>query len=135
MRAIGSNPGHLLFCGVLSPERAEAVAETLFGDGLYSGWGIRTLSQDEKIYNPMSYHRGSVWPHDNSLIGFGLASNGLTQQALALVSALYEALSTIRVTVCLNCFAVSRVVNGLPRCNIRFPVRPRPGLPVRPFSC
>jgi glycogen debranching enzyme len=74
--AIASNPGHLLYCGLPSPQRATAMAARLRRPDLDSGWGIRTLATGMPSYNPMSYHNGSVWPHDNSLIAAGLARYG-----------------------------------------------------------
>lgn len=74
--AIASNPGHLLYCGLPAPERARSVADWLQRPGLDSGWGVRTLASSMRTYNPMSYHNGSVWPHDNSLIAAGLARYG-----------------------------------------------------------
>ncbi|MGB7188883.1 MAG: amylo-alpha-1,6-glucosidase, partial [Acidobacteriaceae bacterium] len=93
---ISSNPGHLLFTGAISHERAECVAQTCMRDGLNSGWGVRTLSQKEKTFNPMSYHRGSVWPHDNSLIVHGLARSGFKKRAGQICSNLYEAALNFR---------------------------------------
>ncbi len=90
LEVISSNPGHLLFTGAISQERATPVVEMLLDRGLFSGWGIRTLSQDERTYNPMSYHRGSVWPHDNSLIAYGMAQYGFHKEASYVFSALYE---------------------------------------------
>jgi len=74
--AITSNPGHLLFCGIPTPSRAREMAARLRRDDLDSGWGVRTLAVGMPAYNPMSYHNGSVWPHDNSLIAAGLARYG-----------------------------------------------------------
>jgi glycogen debranching enzyme len=70
---ITSNPGHLLFCGALAPERASRVVDVLLGDELYTGWGVRTLARGQAVFNPLSYHNGSVWPHDNALIALGAA--------------------------------------------------------------
>jgi glycogen debranching enzyme len=67
-----SNAGHLLYCGVPSPERGAAVANALLGERFASGWGIRTLAEGEVRYNPMSYHNGSVWPHDTALCAAGI---------------------------------------------------------------
>nr|MBA2276820.1 amylo-alpha-1,6-glucosidase [Chloroflexia bacterium] len=89
--AISSNPGHLLFCGLPSPERAARVAHRLAAPDLNSGWGIRTLSAAMPTYNPMSYHNGSVWPHDNSVIVAGLRRYGHTDLALDLIEALFQA--------------------------------------------
>jgi glycogen debranching enzyme len=74
--AISSNAGHLLYCGLPSQDRADAVARRLGASGMNSGWGIRTLSSEMATYNPMSYHNGSVWPHDNSLVMAGLRAYG-----------------------------------------------------------
>jgi glycogen debranching enzyme len=63
----------------------------LLGDGLFSGWGIRTLSSAESYFNPMSYHCGSVWPHDNALIGYGMARYGFQEEASKIFHALYDA--------------------------------------------
>jgi glycogen debranching enzyme len=76
-RVRASNPGHALLCGIAAPHRATAVARQMAGAALWSGWGVRTLAAGEARYNPMSYHNGSVWPHDNALIGLGLARYGL----------------------------------------------------------
>jgi len=89
VRAITSNPGHLLACGLPSPERAELVANRLRQPDMDSGWGIRTLSSTAISYNPMSYHNGSVWPHDNSLIAWGLYRYGHVQAAHAIADALF----------------------------------------------
>ncbi|HYX63693.1 MAG TPA: glycogen debranching N-terminal domain-containing protein, partial [Burkholderiales bacterium] len=88
-----SNAGQLLFTGIAAPERAGRVAQGLFEADFFTGWGIRTLSARERRYNPASYHNGSVWPHDNALIGLGLARYGHSQGALALTTALFEAAS------------------------------------------
>lgn len=86
-----SNPGHCLFTGIASPERAMQVARTLLGPESFSGWGIRTVAASESRYNPLSYHNGSVWPHDNALIAHGLARYGLVDQALQIWTGLFEA--------------------------------------------
>jgi glycogen debranching enzyme len=91
LAVISSNPGHLLFTHTISDPRARDVVTSLMTNGLFSGWGIRTLSDQEQTYNPMSYHRGSVWPHDNSLIAFGMARYGYQQEGSAILSALFEA--------------------------------------------
>jgi glycogen debranching enzyme len=80
-RVRSSNAGHALLTGIAYPERAEAVVRTLMGMPSFSGWGIRTLSVSEARYNPMSYHNGSVWPHDNALIAAGFARYGYRQEA------------------------------------------------------
>jgi len=72
-RVRSSNAGHCLFGGIASPDRARRVAQTLLGAEMFSGWGVRTVSSVESRYNPMSYHNGSVWPHDNGLMAAGLS--------------------------------------------------------------
>ncbi len=76
VRVVSSNGGQLLFTGLPSPQRAKRVIARLAGDEMFSGWGIRTLSEKEYYYNPMSYHNGSIWPHDNALILSGIKSYG-----------------------------------------------------------
>jgi len=88
--SITSNPGQCLHLGILTPEKAYSVAERLRAPDLFSGWGIRTLSSLSPAYNPMGYHIGSVWPHDNSLIAIGLRSLGLLDQALELSQGLLD---------------------------------------------
>jgi glycogen debranching enzyme len=86
-----SNPGHTLMCRIASQERAEAIAASLMSEQMFSGWGIRTVGASEARYNPMSYHNGSVWPHDNSLIGLGFSFYGLHEPVARILHALYEA--------------------------------------------
>ncbi|HEY9868485.1 MAG TPA: amylo-alpha-1,6-glucosidase, partial [Candidatus Obscuribacterales bacterium] len=88
---ISSNPGHLLGTGILDEAKAEAVANRLMGQQMFCGWGIRTLSAGERAYNPMSYHNGSVWPHDNALAVEGLCAIGRTADAHAVMRGLFEA--------------------------------------------
>lgn len=88
--SITSNPGHCLSLGILSPEKAYSVAERLQAPDMFNGWGIRTLSSLSPAYNPMGYHIGSVWPHDNALIGLGLRSLGLIDQTLELAQGLLD---------------------------------------------
>ncbi|MBD1925711.1 amylo-alpha-1,6-glucosidase [Trichocoleus sp. FACHB-90] len=88
--SITSNPGHCLNLGILLPEKAYSVAERLQAPDMFNGWGIRTLSSLSPAYNPMGYHVGSVWPHDNALIAMGVRSLGLIDQALELAKALFD---------------------------------------------
>jgi glycogen debranching enzyme len=88
---ISSNPGHCLFTGILDDEHANAVADRLMGNELQSGWGIRTLSKSSVSFNPMSYHNGSIWPHDNSIIAEGMRKIGRVQDAHKIMLALLEA--------------------------------------------
>jgi glycogen debranching enzyme len=86
-----SNAGQLLFTGIVRPERAAKVAEGLLQPQFFSGWGIRTVSGKECRYNPMSYHNGSIWPHDNALIALGLARYGLKNAVGQVFTAIFEA--------------------------------------------
>ena len=86
-----SNAGQCLFTGIADKEHAAKMAEELFKEDMFSGWGIRTISNKEKRYNPISYHNGSVWPHDNSLIGYGLARYGFKEKALQLLTSFFDA--------------------------------------------
>ena len=81
--------GHLLWSGIVPPERI-AVAERLTSPPLWSGWGIRTLAADEAAFDPLEYHNGTVWPHDNSLIAFGLARSGCAEEAQRLMRPLLD---------------------------------------------
>src|SRR6185436_4551129 len=73
---ITSNPGHLLFCDACPREHASRVVDVLLSDGMFNGWGVRTLARGQAVYNPLSYHNGSVWPHDNALCAVGMAMTG-----------------------------------------------------------
>ena len=86
-----SNAGHLLFCRLPSAERAEKMAETLMGPAFHSGWGIRTIAAGEARYDQRSYHDGSIWPHDNGLIGMGFGLYGMRDKAAKVLEGLFEA--------------------------------------------
>jgi glycogen debranching enzyme len=90
-RVLSSNAGHALFAGIASPERAERLAGLLTGKRFFSGWGVRTIAAGEARYNPMAYHNGSVWPHDNALIALGLARYGHKDEVLKIFQGLIEA--------------------------------------------
>jgi glycogen debranching enzyme len=90
-RVRASNAGHALFAGVALPERAGPVAEVLMGSSSFCGWGIRTIASGEARYNPMSYHNGSVWPHDNALIAAGFARYGRRDDTARLFESLFAA--------------------------------------------
>ncbi len=91
VQVISSNPGHLLFTRMIARDRARMVVDRLMRDDMFSGWGWRTLSTEEKVFNPMSYHRGSVWPHDNSLIAHGMALNEFRAPAIKCFTTLFQA--------------------------------------------
>ena len=90
-RVRSSNAGHCLFTGIAQPEHAVRTAETLLRPESSAGWGVRTLAATEVRYNPMSYHNGSVWPHDNALIAYGMARYGLKQSVLQVLRGLFDA--------------------------------------------
>ncbi len=90
---VTTNAGHLLWSRVPSHGRAERMATRLFQPDMYSGWGLRTLSASHPAFNPMSYHNGSVWPHDNALIALGLGFYGRHSEASWILGALYDACS------------------------------------------
>jgi glycogen debranching enzyme len=85
-----SNPGHLLLAGIVSAERAARVAEGFMSSAFFSGWGIRTVASGEARYNPMAYHNGSVWPHDNALIALGLARYGHTEAVSRIFNGVFD---------------------------------------------
>ena len=89
--AIASNPGQALWTGVVHEDHAEAVADRLMSDSMFSGWGIRTLAAAEKAYNPIDYQVGAVWPHDTALIMAGLKRIGRTDDAIRLLTGLFAA--------------------------------------------
>ena len=86
-----SNAGQTLWTEIATPARAAQLAQTLLSPVCFSGWGVRTVANREKRYNPMSYHNGSVWPHDNALLALGLARYGFKDQALKITHALFDA--------------------------------------------
>jgi glycogen debranching enzyme len=91
--ALTSNIGHLLWSGIVPPERADAIVDQLMGEELWSGWGVRTMSAADAGFNPLAYHNGTVWPHDNSLIAWGLARYGRWADAQRIVRRLLHASS------------------------------------------
>lgn len=112
-----SNPGHALWCGFVDDETAARTAELLMGDDMFSGWGVRTLSAKESRYNPVSYHLGSVWPHDNSIIARGLRRYGHDEPAVRICDAMLEAATRFESMRLPELFA------GHPRSTFDRPVR------------
>ena len=90
-RVRASNAGHVLFGGLASPARAERVAGCLMAPEMFSGWGIRTVAQGESRYNPVSYHNGSIWPHDNAVIAMGFGRYGLRKPLTQVLTGLFDA--------------------------------------------
>jgi glycogen debranching enzyme len=88
---MSSNAGHCLFTGIADDEKARLLAGSLMQKTMFSGWGIRTLSSKEHRYNPISYHNGSIWPHDNALIAYGFSLYGLHKEALMVMQGMFDA--------------------------------------------
>ena len=91
VKTIASNPGHLLWSGIVKPDRAERVVRRLLEPDMWSGWGIRTLSEKNPAYNPFSYQNGSVWPHDNGIIAMGFKRYGFANEAAMIARDISEA--------------------------------------------
>ena len=117
-----SNAGHALFTGIADASVAEQVADVLTDAKGFSSWGIRTIAEGEPRYNPMSYHNGSIWPHDNALIALGLARYGLKTHASKVFAALFDAASY-------------QELRRLPELFCGFPRRPRRGPTAYPVAC
>jgi len=90
---VSSNAGHCLWSGIVPDELAQKMITRLMQEDMFSGWGIRTLSTQARRYNPMSYHNGSVWPHDTAIIGAGIARYGEKRHAATILKSLYDASS------------------------------------------
>jgi glycogen debranching enzyme len=88
--SVTSNPGHCLYCGIVDADKASAVAERLMAPDMFCGWGVRTLSSTCPAFNPMSYHNGSVWPHDNAIIAAGLKRYGHGGAVMQIAGALFD---------------------------------------------
>lgn len=95
-RVMSSNAGHCLATGLLNREQADALAERFMSEDMFTGWGVRTLSARERRYNPMSYHNGSVWPHDNALIAAGLARFKKHRHAIWILDGLLQAAANFK---------------------------------------
>ncbi len=113
--ALGSNIGHLLWSGIVAPDRVDAIVDLLMSDRMWSGWGIRTLAADERAYNPLVYHDGTVWPHDNSLIAAGLARYGRSVEVERILLSIVDAATSFG-------YRLPEVFAGFPRMQTRFPV-------------
>jgi glycogen debranching enzyme len=113
--ALCSNIGHLLWSGIVPNERAASLAERLRSPELASGWGIRTMSTCDRAFNPLVYHRGTVWPHDTSIAAWGLSRYGFWGDARALVRALFEAAQWFE-------WSLPEVFAGFSRSETPFPI-------------
>ena len=110
-----SNMGHALWSGIVPDERASVVARHLMSDQLFSGWGVRTLAADDRGYNPIGYHVGTIWPHDNSIVALGLARYGFRDEASRIALAQIEAAAFTE-------FRLPEAFAGFERRISRFPV-------------
>jgi glycogen debranching enzyme len=110
-----SNIGHLLWSGIVPSTRVDQVVDALMGDALWSGWGVRTMSTVDRAYSPLSYHNGTVWPHDNSLIAWGLARYARWPEAQRIVQRMLEAAAFFD-------HQLPEVFAGLPRKQTPFPI-------------
>ena len=115
--SVASNPGHLLWSGLVPRDRAVRVVRRLLQPDMFSGWGIRTLSSKHACYNPYSYQNGSVWPHDNSLIALGMRRYGFAAEAATVARAVTDAASYF------ESFQIPELYAGLTRDHLSFPVR------------
>ena len=113
--SLTSNVGHLLWSGIVPAERRDAIAGMLTGGDLWSGWGVRTMGAGEGAYNPLVYHDGTVWPHDNSLVAWGLARSGRLHDAARILRAMVEAAAYFH-------FRLPEVFAGFGREETGFPV-------------
>jgi glycogen debranching enzyme len=96
VRSVTSNPAHCLYCGIVDDDKAALMAERLMAPDMFSGWGIRTLSSSSPAYNPMSYHNGSVWPHDNAIAAAGLKRYGFDAATGRIATALFDVAAGMR---------------------------------------
>jgi glycogen debranching enzyme len=112
---IGSNQGHCLWTGIVDVEKAPLVARCLMSPGMFSGWGIRTLSSENTGYNPISYHCGSVWPHDNALCAAGLMRYGFVDEAHRVMRGMVDAAPWFG-------DLLPELFAGMPREGLGFPV-------------
>ena len=110
-----SNIGHLLWSGIVPPNRVDAVVDRLMGPDLWSGWGVRTMSSADGGFNPLSYHNGTVWPHDNSLIAWGLARYSRWPEAQRIIRRMLNAAGHFD-------YQLPEVFAGLPRADTPFPI-------------
>ncbi|OLE17616.1 MAG: hypothetical protein AUG88_06390 [Actinobacteria bacterium 13_1_20CM_4_68_12] len=110
-----SNIGHLLWSGIVPRERVDPIVDALMGEELWSGWGVRTMSEGDAAYSPLSYHNGTVWPHDNSLIAVGLARYGRWAEAQRIVRRMLTAAGHFQ-------YQLPEVFAGLARQETPFPI-------------
>jgi glycogen debranching enzyme len=121
-KVLASNAGHTLWSGIAAPEHARRIVEGLMGPRFFSGWGVRTIPTGVARYNPMSYHNGSIWPHDNALIAYGMAQYGYTESAMQLLASTFDA-------------SIYFDSHRLPELFCGFPRRPGAGPTLYPVAC
>ena len=121
-RIATSNAGHALWTGIAAPEHAARMAQRFLQPDFYSGWGVRTVAGGQARYNPMSYHNGSIWPHDNALIASGMARYGHTESAIKVLTGLFDA-------------SLYFGQHRLPELFCGFPRRPSEGPTLYPVAC
>ena len=92
--SVASNAGHTLWSGIASPEHAASVVQRMLSNDLFSGWGVRTLSRSNARFNPLGYHVGTVWPHDNAIAAFGFKMYGFEDEANEIATGLFDAAAT-----------------------------------------
>ena len=134
-RVISSNTGQVLLTGIASAERAQRVASTLLSASMFGGWGIRTVASSAARYNPMSYHNGSVWPHDNGLIAMGLARYGQKHAASQIFCALFDAGTYMDLRRLPELYCGFVRPRAMRRPSIRWRARRRPGRAPRRCAC
>lgn len=113
---VSSNPGQALWSGIVDPEKAKYLVDRMFREDMFTGWGIRTLSMNERRYNPLGYHNGTVWPHDNSIIAAGLKKYGFLDEMSVLFTSMYQASAVFSEYRLPECFG------GFPRSKYNVPV-------------
>jgi len=121
-RVRSSNAAHCLYTGIALPERASVLKATLLADDMFSGWGVRTISTRETRYNPMSYHNGSIWPHDNAIAAEGTSAYGYRDEAISILSGLFAASTHME-------------LERLPELFCGFPRRVGQGPTLYPVAC
>lgn len=119
---LSSNAGQCLFTGIASPRHAAAIKGHLMQERFFPGWGVRTLASGQKRYNPMGYHNGSIWPHDNALIAWGLNHYGFKKPAVKIMTAFFDA-------------SIFMDLHRLPELYCGFPRRTSEGPTLYPVAC
>jgi glycogen debranching enzyme len=121
-RVLASNAGHCLWSGIASSEHAQRIIDGLMGEAFFSGWGIRTIAAGQPRYNPMSYHNGSIWPHDNALAAAGMAAYGRNEEAVRVLASMFDA-------------SLHFDLHRLPELFCGFPRRAGAGPTLYPVAC